>query len=97
MVRLARNALINRLFPGEKALADGGYHDQNYFEFINGNQQRKTILARHEILNSRITTFSSMKERFRHPLYLRPRFFHAVVYLTQLVIKNGEPLFPIDP
>lgn len=95
-LRLARNAFIDRLQPGEKALADRGYRDENFFEFPNGDQQRKRILARHETVNSRIKLFCCMKERFRHALYLHPRFFHAVVNLTQLMIENGEPLFSID-
>ena len=95
-LRLARNAFIHRLQPEEKALADNGYRDQNYFEFSNGDQQRKRILARHETVNGRIKLFGCMKERFRHALYLHPRFFHAVVNLTQLMIENGEPLYEVD-
>ncbi|KAI9559481.1 hypothetical protein GHT06_013474 [Daphnia sinensis] len=45
--RLARDALINHLGIGEKALADKGYRDNNYFLNPNGNQMKK-ILARHE-------------------------------------------------
>lgn len=64
--------------------------------FQTGTQEKKRILARHETLNSRIKRFACMRERFRHPLYLHPRLFHAVVNLTQLMIENSEPLFPID-
>jgi hypothetical protein len=95
-LRLARNAFIDRLLPGEKAIADGGYRDHHYFDFTNGAQQRKPILARHETVNGRIKLFRCMKERFRHALYLHPRFFHAIVNLTQIMIDNGEPLYTID-
>ena len=95
-LKLARSAFIGGLEPGEKALTDQGYRDQNFFEFANGDEQRKKLLARHETANSRIKLFSCMKERFRHPLYLHPRFFHAVVNVTQLMIENGEPLFAVD-
>ena len=95
-LRLVRNAFIDRLLPGEKALADYGYRDQRYFEFPNGCRQKKTILARHETVNSRIKLFACMKEKFRHSLYLHPRFFHAVINITQLMIENGEPLFSTD-
>jgi hypothetical protein len=39
---------------------------------------------------------SEVGQRFRHSLYLHPRFFHAVVNIIQLMIQNGEPLFPVD-
>ena len=95
-LRLARNAFIDNLQPGERALADQGYRDPLYFEFANGDQRRQKILARHETVNSRIKMFCCMGQRFRHSLYLHPRFFHAVVNLIQLMIQNGEPLFPVD-
>jgi len=85
------------LDPGEKALADGGYRDSDYFENPNGDQQKKKILARHETVNGRIKQFSCMKNIFRHDLHLHPSFFHAVVHLTQLMIENGEPLYSVNP
>ena len=95
-LRLARNAFIDCLQPGEKALADAGYRNQQYFELANNNPQKQRILARHENVNARIKLFCCMKDRFRHALYLHPRFFNAVVNLTQLMIENGEPLNTLD-
>lgn len=95
-LRLARNAFISGLQPGEKALADGGYRDNDFFENPNGDQQKKRILARHETVNGRIKQFCCMKDRFRHALYLHPLFFNAVVNLTQLMIENGEPLYTVE-
>lgn len=97
-LRLARNAIVEALQPGEKVIADRGYNDQRYFDLPNGHadQQKKQILARHETVNRRIKQFCCMNYRFRHALYLHPRFFHAVVNLTQLMIENGEPLYPVD-
>jgi hypothetical protein len=48
--------------------------------------QKKKILARHETVNKRIKQFCCLNFRFRHYLHLHPRFFHAVVNLTQLLI-----------
>ncbi|KAI9562432.1 hypothetical protein GHT06_009862 [Daphnia sinensis] len=76
-LRLARNAIVEALQPGEKI-------------------SKKQILATHETVNRRIKQFCCMNYRFRHALYLHPRFFHAVVNLTQLMIENGEPLYPVD-
>ena len=86
------------VFSREKGpyIADQGYRDQLYFEFANGDQRRQKILARHETVNSRIKMFCCMGQRFRHSLYLHPRFFHAVVNIIQLMIQNGEPLFTVD-
>ena len=67
-LRLARNAFIDCLQPGEKALADAGYRDQQYFELSNNDPQKQRILARHENVNARIKLFCCMKDRFRHAL-----------------------------
>jgi len=96
-IKLARELFVDRLDPGEKALADKGYLDDNFFVNPNGDEKKKNILARHETVNRRIKQFSCMERRFRHALFLHPPFFHAVVNLTQLMIENGEPLYPVEP
>lgn len=98
-LRLARNAVLDSLQPGERIIADRGYNDVNYFDIPNGNAfdvQKRRILARHETVNRRVKQFSCMNARFRHKLPLHPRFFHAVINLTQLMIENGEPLYQIN-
>ncbi len=98
-LKLARNTLIYALQPHEMVLADGGYNDPNYFRVPtrNGdNLQIKQILARHETVNGRFKQFRCLKNTFRHDLFLHPRFFHAVVNVTQLMLQNGEPLYDID-
>ena len=95
-LRLARDAFIGHLQPGEKALADRGYRDCNHFENPNEDRQKKKILARHETVNGRIKQFRCMKNIFRHALYLHPVFFHAVINLTQVMIESGEPLYSVD-
>lgn len=96
-LRLARNALIEALRPGERVIADRGYNDHNYFDTPNvyGGQLMKQILARHETVNGRLKQFCCLKYKFRHALPLHPRFFHAVLNLTQLMLENGEPLYPV--
>ena len=95
-LNLARDNFIHRLDPGEKALGDRGYRDQNYFDNPNGDKKKK-ILAMHEPVNKRLKQFSCLKNSFRHALYLHPSFFHAVVNVTQLRIQNGEPLYAVYP
>jgi hypothetical protein len=74
-LRLARDAFINHLEIGEKALADKGYRDNNYFVNPNGDQISRNILAKHETVNKRVKQFYSMKNVFRHVLTLHPSFF----------------------
>jgi hypothetical protein len=95
-LRLARDAFINHLEIGEKALADKGYRDNNYFVNPNGNQMKKKILARHETVNKRVKQLYSMKNVFRHVLTLQPSFFRAVVNVTQIMIDNGEPCMKLS-
>ncbi|XP_045034955.1 uncharacterized protein LOC116930552 [Daphnia magna] len=95
-LRLARDAFIHHLGIGEKALADKGYRDNNYFLNPNGNQMKKKILERHETVNKRVKQFYSMKNVFRHVLTLHPSFFRAIVNLTQIMIDNGEPLYEVE-
>lgn len=97
-LRLARSAFVLGLREGEKAIADRGYNDPDYFDFPNGNndQKKKEIMARHETLNGRLKSFSCLQHRFRHDLHLHPLYFNAVVNLTQMMIVHGEPLYSVD-
>ena len=70
-------------------LADGGYTDPNYFRVLtrDGDYLQITqIWARHETVNGRLKHFRCLKNTFRHDLFLHPRFFHAVVNVTQLML-----------
>ena len=96
-LRLARDAFIDRLEIDEKALADKGYRDNNFFVNPNGDPLKKKILARHETVNKRVKQFYCMNDVFRHVLTLHPSFFRACVNLTQIMIVNGEPLYGVEP
>jgi hypothetical protein len=83
---------------GERALADKGYADPNYFifpQFNVPNARHKLIMARHETVNRRLKQFGVLGQVFRHKLQLHPRCFKAVINLTELMIENGEPLFDV--
>lgn len=97
-LKLARSTFVLGLREGEKAIADRGYNDLNYFVIPNGenDQKKKEIMARHETLNGRLKTFSCLRERFRHDLLQHPLYFNAVVNLTQMMIEHGEPLYSVD-
>ncbi len=97
-LRLFRNSLIEALLPGERIIADRGYSDPDYFDVPNGNNdlKKKQVLARHETFNARIKQLSCLQNTFRHALHLHPRFFHAVVNITQIMIENGNPLYSVE-
>jgi hypothetical protein len=96
-LKLARSAFALGLQEGEKAIADRGYNDANYFYYPNGenDQKKKEIMARHETLNRRLKQFNCLQYKFRHELYLHPLYFNAVVNLTEIMLEHGEPLYPI--
>jgi hypothetical protein len=97
-LRIARELILEEIQPGELIIADRGYNDPQFFDFPrdDADQQKRLILARHETVNRRIKQFRCMSNRFRHELHLHPRFFNAVVNLTQLLIEHGEPLYSVQ-
>lgn len=100
-LRLARNAFVDFMDDGERALADKGYTDEQYFiNPIHHNNlavaRQKEIMARHETVNRRLKQFGVLGTRFRHQLRRHPMCFHAVVNLTELMIENGESLYAVN-
>lgn len=96
-MKLAREAYIFSVLPGELTMADKGYRDHNFFLLPTpeNGRQHKQIMARHETVNKRIRQFKILKDSFRNSTKKHPMIFHAVVNLTQLMIQNGEPLFSV--
>lgn len=72
-LRLARNAIIEAIQPTEFIIADRGYNDAQYFDFV-PNLQKKRILARHETVNRRIKQFSCMSHSSPFPRFASPFF-----------------------
>ena len=62
-LKLARNAFIGRLEPGEKALADRGYRDLNFFELPNGDivKKKNTSKARDSQSSNQIVRLYATK------------------------------------
>lgn len=96
-LRIARDNFVNFLEPSEKALADKGYNDAQYFILPSesNSQRHKIIMSRHETVNKRIKQFNVLQNRFRHDLSLHKKCFHSVINLTQLVIIHEDPLFSV--
>jgi hypothetical protein len=101
-LRIAREALIYALDPGEMYVADGGYFDgNNWSDTPNGlndieQQQKSLARARHETANARFKMWSVLQERYRHNKESHGDVFNAIANITQLSIQNGEPLFQIN-
>lgn len=96
-LRIARELLVEFLDAGERVMADRGYNDQRYFILPTeaNNGRHKTIMSRHETVNKRIRQFAVLSDKFRHKKELHGKCFHAVVNLTQIIIKTDEPLFSV--
>lgn len=96
-LKIARQLFVDFLEPKERAMADDGYNDTKYFLLPNAmNRKRhKRIMSRHETINKRIKHFKILSETYRHDIVKHKLCFHAIVNLTQLVIKYEEPLWSI--
>lgn len=101
-LRIAHDALIYCLDPGELYVADAGYGDGNQYSLTpNGlhnfdQWQMATVRARHETVNKRFKQWGALKRVFRHDLQLHSNVFRAIANITQLSIRNGEPLFDVE-
>lgn len=96
-LNLAREAFVFALDDNERALADKGYADPTCFILPNNknNEKHKLIMSRHETVNKRLRHFKILKCEFRNDRQKHPMVFHAVINLTQLMFKTGEPLFNV--
>ncbi len=54
------------------------------------------VRARHETLNRRLKNWGILSQVYRHDIMWHGDVFRACVVVTQLTIKNGEPLFEVE-
>lgn len=96
-LKISRELFVDFLEPGERSMADEGYRDVQYFLIPTARDKKrhKRMMSRHETVNKRIKQFKVLSETYRHDIVSHKLCFHAIVNLTQLIIKNEEPLFPI--
>lgn len=96
-LKIAKDLFIQFLDENEKTMADKGYNDRNYFILPNeqNNVRHKKIMSRHETVNKRIRHFNVLNNKFRHDKSLHGKCFHAIVNLSQIIIKNEDPLFSV--
>lgn len=96
-LKLAKELFVEFLDEGERVMADRGYNDRQFFILpdLQNSSRHKLIMGRHETVNKRIKQFQVLNQKFRHEKSLHGKCFHAVVNITQIIIKNEEPLFSV--
>ena len=103
-IKIFNMVLRNFLVPGEWVEADEGYrghldnikcpgNDANPAE-NRGMQGRAR--ARRETLNGRLKNWRILSQVFRHHIITHGDVFRACAVVTQLTIKNDEPLFEVE-
>ena len=102
-LRIARNALVDALGPGEYYLADGGYNDGKQWSVTPSGQhdfidkQKATVRARHETYNKCLKDWGALRSKYRHKLESHGKVFKAIANIVQVVtVVNGEPLFQVE-
>jgi len=96
-----RLGLKRRLQPGEMVEADKGYRGDGRCR-VPGCAVSKADLqamtrarSRHETVNNRLKMWACLERVFRHHRSKHGQVFRAVVTMTQLAFKNGEPPFQV--
>ena len=83
-------------------VADGGYRDgyqcaqpptgeSNPLQWMQGR-----VRARHETVNSKLKQWKCLSNTFRHAAHKHGIVMGAIVNITQLVIEEESPLFPVN-
>jgi hypothetical protein len=54
------------------------------------------VRACHEMLNERLKKWGILSQVYRHDIMRHGNVFRVCVVVTQLTIKNGEPLFEVE-
>ena len=101
-LRIAREALVYALDPGEYYLADGGYRDGNQYSVTPTglnffeDHQKAVVRARHETYNKRLKQWGALRQLYRHDRTTHSQVFRAIANIVQVTIMNGEPLFDLE-
>jgi hypothetical protein len=94
-LKIYRLGLKTKLLRGEKVVADRGYRGDRTvvtpFTAVSDNHTREMEVARarHETVNGRFTTWSALKDTYRHNLSKHHLIYQSVAVITQLEFLNG--------
>ena len=97
----------NTLDEYEVVEADDGYQGEdplkclipkfcNLFDNDEMQEARYRAGSRHETCNKRFKQFHILQDTFRNDIEKHAYAFRAIVVLTQLSLKRGEPLFEVE-
>ena len=54
------------------------------------------VRYRHETFNGRLKNWGILSQVFCHDIKLHGKVVRTCAVLTQLIVENGEPLFPVE-
>ncbi len=102
-IKIFNKVLRNFLEPGERVEANEGYrghpdkikcprNDANPAE--NWGMQGR-VRAGHKTLNRWLKNWGILSQVFRHRIMMHGNVLQACAVVTQLTVKNGEPLFEV--
>lgn len=100
-----RHTLSKWLDEGERVEADDGYVGDapGKVKCPNGltnpkesQAMQQRVRSRQETVNKRIKQWEILNSPYRHEITQHGSVFRAVAVITQIAIKNGEPLFQVD-
>jgi hypothetical protein len=100
-----RDALVHHLGKNERVEADDGYIGEapgkvkcpaSFVNPIEHEGMRSRVRNRQETVNKRFKQWGVLNQIYRHNLDDHAYIFRAIVVLTQLLLENGEPLFPVS-
>ena len=103
-VKIYRTGLIHQLGENERVEADDGYigEDPRTVKAPGGFTRTdahgvvaQEVRARQETVNKQFKSWGCLKQVFRHDVEKHSACFRAVVVLTQISLKLGEPLFEV--
>lgn len=103
-IAIFNHCLGHFLDPYERVEADNGYrgHVDKVKCPKNPNNRPENLAmqarvrSRHETLNGRLKNWGILQQVFRHDIALHGKVLQACAVITQLMLENGEPLFPVD-
>ncbi len=103
-IKIFNKVLHHFLDPGEQVKANKGYighPDKIKCPQNVGNTAEKWVMqgrvrAHHETLNRWLKNWGILSQVNRHDIMWHGNVFWACAVVTQLTIKNGEPLFEVE-
>jgi hypothetical protein len=103
-IAIFNKVLHHFLDPGERVEADEGYvgHPdkikcpQNVGNTAEKSAMQGRVRAHHETLNGWLKNWGILSQVYHHNIMQHGDVFRACAVVTQLTIKNGEPLFEVD-